>query len=574
MAKGFLKGLWDKVSGEEQARQEAEAQERRRLEAERIAQEEQRARQQRIEAQRLNDFKNELNNKLSAIEKKIEAGYNDPSNEYKAIRALGDRALANHWGREYAELTTAHSFRLRKKILTSLRGEGGSYGGISGLCTALSAASCIKCLEIKNVRAAEVTDILFNMALTAMNTGCYLDYGEYGQCTFLLDSPDEMKATSENASRILEKLEKADSVMRSLTNTNRDEVLNSIYNYLNPDLIKDACKLMWFYAKNWPFDVNAFEKARKLYLKYTAYYVNHPRNKDEVFEMGPVEEVLARVYAKNKIGGSGTAKQEKPYIDIWLEKKLSLGDLDPCYVLAHGLAWMELYDIELDILRRLIQAGVDVPPQLQDRLTFLENGGTEDVKVYDFEPFDNIFFFDSSVTEWTTKDFSVFFRKLAMKQTRIQYSLALAKWTKTLPLASGQKISRDLLFAKFQELVDDFDGEVSCSVRNAAAINLANVVYPNAVLFSFSSLRNRCVDILFYCEKFGRNLNLTIFTLFTPESNLEFNDLEKYCLAIKDNMYVESFRESILQVVDETIKIRQSVYDDDDQPRKKIIIDD
>lgn len=71
MAKGFLKGLWDKVSGEEQARQEAEAQERRRLEAERIAQEEQRARQQRIEAQRLNDFKNELNNKLSAIEKKL-----------------------------------------------------------------------------------------------------------------------------------------------------------------------------------------------------------------------------------------------------------------------------------------------------------------------------------------------------------------------------------------------------------------------------------------------------------------------------------------------------------------------
>lgn len=331
---------------------------------------------------------------------------------------------------------------------------------------------------------------------------------------------------------------------------------------------------MWFYAKNWPFDVNAFEKARKLYLKYTAYYMSHPTNKGEIVEIGPVEEVLARVYAKNKIGGIGTAKQEKTYIDIWLEKKLSLGDLDPCYVLAHGLAWMELYDIELDILRRLIQAGVDVPPQLQDRLTFLENGGTEDVKVYDFEPFDNIFFFDSSVTEWTTKDFSVFFRKLAMKQTRIQYSLALAKWTKTLPLASGQKISRDLLFTKFQELVDDFDGEVSCSVRNAAAINLANVVYPNAVLFTFSSLRNRCVDILFYCEKFGRNLNLTIFTLFTPESNLEFNDLEKYCLAIKDNMYVESFREFILQVVDETIKIRQSVYDDDDQPRKKIIIDD
>lgn len=85
---------------------------------------------------------------------------------------------------------------------------------------------------------------------------------------------------------------------------------------------------------------------------------------------------------------------------------------------------------------------------------------------------------------------------------------------------------------------------------------------------------NRCVDILFYCEKFGRNLNLTIFTLFTPDAKLDFEELERYCLAIKDNMYVESFRESILQVVDEAIKVKQTVYDDDDAPRKKMVFDE
>ena len=181
-------------------------------------------------------------------------------------------------------------------------------------------------------------------------------------------------------------------------------------------------------------------------------------------------------------------------------------------------------------------------------------------------------FFDSSTPEWTNKDFATFFRKISMKKVRIQYSLALMKWTKTLPLSSGQKISRNQLLDAFKNLIEDFDGEISCEVRNAAAINVSNVVFPNAILFTFNSQRNRCVDILFYCEKFGRNLNITIFTLFTPDEKLDFEELERYCLAIKDNnMYVESFRESILQVVDETIKMKQEVYDDEDVPRKKVV---
>ena len=67
---------------------------------------------------------------------------------------------------------------------------------------------------------------------------------------------------------------------------------------------------------------------------------------------------------------------------------------------------------------------------------------------------------------------------------------------------------------------------------------------------------------------------MDIFTLFTPDVELDFEELERYCLAIKDNMYVESFRESILQVVDEAIKVKQTVYDDDDTPRKKMVFDE
>lgn len=574
MAKGFLKSLWDKVSGEEQARLEAEEQERRRQRAEQIAREEERARQQRIEAQRMNDFKDEVYMHLHKLEEKIQPGYNEPDEDYAPILNLEKIAIQNNWRVEYMRLIFDHKARLRKIVMDDLN----VCAGAPGLAEALSAMSCLKVAERigkENLDDAcyqteKACDTLFQTVRTAVSTACYLEYGNYGECRFLLDDPDEMKRMQDNADILAASLEERTAAIKD---SNANTLYENINNCLGPQYIMDSCMLMWYYAKKWPFDVNAFDKARKIYLRHTSYFLSDPKQEDAVVEIGPLEEVLARVYVKNKIGGFGTAKQEKPYIDLWVDKRIELEDFDPCYGLAHGLAWMELYEIEIDILRRLIQAGADVPAELQDRLTFLENGGTADVKIYDIEPFNNIFFFDTSPLEWSNKDTSTFFRKVAMKKNRFKYSLALKKWTKTLPLASGQKISYDALCQAFKDLVEDFDGEISFDIRNAATVNLGNAVFPNAILFTFNSLRNRCIDMLFYCDKFGRNLNITIFTLFTPDDELDFEDMEPNCLAIKENMYVESFRESILQVIDETIKVKQTLYEDEDPPRKKVIVD-
>lgn len=569
MAKKFFEGLWDKISGAEQYRLEQEELERQRQQKEAAARREEQARQQRINAQRLSDFKDEVYMCLYQIEQKIQAGYNDPTEDYKPVKALEKTAQNNGWMKEYGQLMANHCHKLCQIAISGIK----THGGLPGLCEALSAMSCYKyaIVESEKSKVERAADAIYQTILTACSTLCYLSYDSYSECRFPLDAPEKMRDLDVNADAIMERLLDAEEKLQELNDANLCERIAA---YLNPQLIQDSCMMMWFYAKKWPFDVNKFEKARKLYISHTAYLLPDPKNEDVLVDIGPVEEVLARVYAKNRIGGIGTARQEKGYIDLWIEKRFDLGDFDPCYGLAHGLAWMELYEIEIEVLRQLINAGADVPAELQDRLTFLESGGTAEIKVYDIEPFDNIYFFDSSVCEWTGKDLSTFFRKIAMKKTKFKYSLAMTKWTKTLPLASGQKISYERIISELKNLSGDFDGEVNCEVRNAAAINLSNVVFPNAVLFTFNSMRNQCVDILFYCEKFGRNLNITIFTLFTPDYQLDFEELEKYCLAIKDNMYVESFRESILQVVDEAIKVKQIVYDEDDTPRKRMVFDE
>lgn len=135
-----------------------------------------------------------------------------------------------------------------------------------------------------------------------------------------------------------------------------------------------------------------------------------------------------------------------------------------------------------------------------------------------------------------------------------------------MPLANGQKLSGAQLFNGFVDVVTDFDGEVVCTKVLAKAIDLANLKYPNAILFKFTTERNRYITMIFHCEKFGRNLNITILTLFTPEEGLTLEEMEKYALAIKSNVYVNSFKESILQTVDDVLKEEVTIFDDGSNP--------
>lgn len=59
-----------------------------------------------------------------------------------------------------------------------------------------------------------------------------------------------------------------------------------------------------------------------------------------------------------------------------------------------------------------------------------------------------------------------------------------------------------------------------------------------------------------------KNLNITILTLFTPEKNVPVEDLERYAIAIKNNVYAESFQESILESLDRILKVQTEAYED------------
>ena len=228
-------------------------------------------------------------------------------------------------------------------------------------------------------------------------------------------------------------------------------------------------------------------------------------------------------------------------------------------LLASGLSWMELYEMEREVLRLMVKNNQRLTPEAQERLKFLESSDAVNVKIYEIEPTSE-FIFDTSSEKWNENEFEVFFRKVGMKKVSLNYSLVLSSWKKTLPLTLGQQFDQGRVFLEFEQLVRSFNNEVTFRKMTARAVDLNNVIYENSAVFSFTSERNKCLTMVFFCDVFGPTLNITILTLFTPEEEMDIESMQKYAKAIKNNIYVDSFREIILQSIDETLKEKREIY--------------
>jgi len=427
-------------------------------------------------------------------------------------------------------------------------------------CRALNILKCLKIIRRNDDVISRAYEEVKNATLTVVEQPLiYIKQNEYGDFNLPLDDEGEFRKTSQWIDT------KGISTLTSFTKdviSGVDKALKLIGDGKLTEYIDVSCTMMWYYAKLKPFNTEKFNTAIDLFNRYSRVTQS----------LVKVEVMLAQIYAKNQLGGINLVQQDMKLIDEWIQNAHNRSS-DELTIFASGLAWMELFEIEKYVLRKLVEYGVSLPADIQERLSFLESGGTANIKLYHITP-SNDYMFDNSSLDWDNNDYSVFFRKLAMKKMQLNYSMAFSKWTKTLPLASGQKVSFESIVEEFKLLVSDFDGEVVTYTTTAKAVNLMNLEYKDAVIFKFTSERNRCIDMMFYCEKYGRNLNITIITMFSPDNTLTIDAAEKYCSAIKNNIYIDSFKESILQAVDAVVKERQSVYDDESfETKKKTIVE-
>lgn len=372
----------------------------------------------------------------------------------------------------------------------------------------------------------------------------YIKPSRYGNFILPLDDQETMS----NTENFIHELKKKQKVITDNLFDNSNGYYCGFVSNLTEKFAVLSAKIMWFYAKKTPFDVDSFSEAYKTYGKYIV------DNSDPI----NVEMMLANIYSKSKMGGSELIKQEKKSIENWVNNHNSNFN----ELFASGLSWMELYEMEREVLRLMVKNNQRLTPEAQERLKFLESSEAANVKVYEVESTSE-FVFDTSSEKWNESEFEVFFRKVGMKKVSLNYSLVLSSWKKTLPLTLGQQFDQGKVFLEFEKVVRSFNNEVIFRKMTARAVDLNNVIYENSAIFSFTSERNKCLTMVFFCDVFGPTLNITILTLFTPEKEMDIESMQKYAKAIKNNIYVDSFREIILQSIDETLKEKREIYSDE-----------
>ncbi len=330
---------------------------------------------------------------------------------------------------------------------------------------------------------------------------------------------------------------------------NESGYFEGITKNLNGTLLWGFGFLLWHYADKMPFEKDNFYDAVAVLNSFKGH-----RSGENIIEC-----ILAEIYMKNKLGGEDLIRQN---IDE-IMKKAEISNPIFARALCSFLAWLGAYNVEYEVLKKAVAAKVQLNSDMQERLNFLAKGGTSNkIKIYDAVDTENDFFFDNSTDSWNVEDFDKLLSKFKMERKRLTYSLVIKSWKKTLPLAKNKKFSSEALDYEFRDMVGDFDNEVTYSTMNAIAVNLDNLRYDDCALFKFNSNRNKGVTILFTCEKFGRNLNLNIITLFTPTDDMSDDDMLKFITAILSNPYVDSFNESILQSVDAAMKEKENMYEE------------
>lgn len=329
---------------------------------------------------------------------------------------------------------------------------------------------------------------------------------------------------------------------------NNTGYFEGIAEYMSSARLNAASALLWHYADKTPFEKENFYNA--------VNEVNMIRcggNDYNAFEC-----VLAEIYIKNKLGGEDLVRQN-------IDEIMSNAEIrNPIFArkLCSFLAYLGAYNVEYEVLKRVVDAKIELTQEMQDRLSFLANGGTSSkLKIYNVQNTDK-FLFDSSTDGWSAEDFEALLSKFRMDRKTLNYSLLINSWKKTLPLVKGKKFSTEALHNEFINLMDDFDGEITYERTAVSAVNMDNINYDDCALFRFCTNRNKGLSMLFNCEKFGRNLNITISTLFTPSDDIANDEMIGCIKSILSSTYVDSFRESILQTVDESMKEKEDIYEE------------
>ena len=317
---------------------------------------------------------------------------------------------------------------------------------------------------------------------------------------------------------------------------------------------------LYGYAFLKPFDANKYQKVYSIYESFSYTLYEDENYSDNIYIIPPIDCIFSKIIAYYRMG-KGVLNQIKSDIDLWGnacisgQNGLNPGDL---VKLSSGLMWLGEYELELELLRKAASVGVQLTPEVQERLAFLESGGSVGPELYN-EIDTNVFNYDYSSLKWSDKDFNNFFKNLAFKNTKLTYALAVSEFKKSFKSKFKTPITYEMILDKLNKMAkDEYLGEINCSCIKVNSLSEEFNEYDDAIIINLTENIgiNHAAILLFY-NKIGVNINVQILTVFTPVEDADGSKNMKLAISLKQEtspkvtQTLESIRDSVARQIDE-----------------------
>lgn len=307
---------------------------------------------------------------------------------------------------------------------------------------------------------------------------------------------------------------------------------------------------IWYFATEKIYSAADFSRAENLLFK--------------VYKKEHVEVIIAKLYAKKKIGGEDALRES---IRELLKKQK---DLEKLQGIASGLMWMKAYQAESMVLKCMLESGMEMSSKAQERLQILANGGGKTPDGYSVESTNTEIYFDAASLSWKEEGYKNFFDNLAFHDSNLTYSLAVRDENKELYVTRGIVLPKlEELHKKLKEVFEqEYEGEVSCNPVKAVALSGNDREILDGILAipkEFSQM-----GVLIYLIKIGKKIDIKFYTLAMPmKATIEEQQQKTLALYKKLspnlNAWESSLRETSLMGIQQLLNIVQTTSDHRDE---------
>jgi len=322
---------------------------------------------------------------------------------------------------------------------------------------------------------------------------------------------------------------------------------------LNTDFLHHLVGCLCSTAFGYPFNGELFSKEFNMYNHFT-YRVYNDGYKN--YRISSFDVMFAQIYSYYKMG-KGVLDRIRGTIDMWINANLCTNPKN-IILMASAMMWLENYDLELQLLRIAATNNIAMTSYVQERLRFLESGGSLGPVVYENVDSEK-FCYDYSSINWKIEDFEILYKNLIFKNKNISYALAVSEFKKTFKSKNNQILKYENIFSRLLQMAkEEYMSEITCQKVTVSCLSETQQFDENAILIILDNTDTKIdyIGELVFYDRIGVNINIRIITVFIPNMSVTIQENMSRVLNIKRenqpklNIILNSLRDSIAREMD------------------------